>query len=155
MLQDVARGPCLLLGVRTRACAVPIEHVIETMRPLPIEALPSAPSFVLGLAIVRGAPTPVLDIGSLVGCTEARATTRFVTLDLGERYVALAVEAVLGVRTLDRGTLLELPQLLGASSEELALALGRLDDRLLLVLRTATLVPEEVWQAIHPAGSVS
>jgi purine-binding chemotaxis protein CheW len=125
------------------------------MRPLPIEALPSAPSFVLGLAMVRGTPTPVLDVGSLVGCAEPRATTRFVTLHLGDRSVALAVEAVLGVRTLDGGTLVELPPLLGASSEELALALGRLDDRLLLVLRTAKLVPEEVWQAIPSAGWVS
>ena len=33
----------LLCRVRTRLCAFPVQHVIETMRPLPIEALGELP----------------------------------------------------------------------------------------------------------------
>jgi purine-binding chemotaxis protein CheW len=47
----------LILGVQRRMCAVPLANIIETMRPLPTEAISGAPSFVLGVAIVRGIPT--------------------------------------------------------------------------------------------------
>ena len=49
--------------------ALPLEHVVETMRPLPVEPLGDAPRFILGLSIVRGEPIPVVDVGA------ANATT--------------------------------------------------------------------------------
>src|SRR6185436_6230529 len=49
-------------------CALPLEHVEETMRPLAIEAIAGGPAFVRGLAVVRGAPIPAVD--AVVGVVE-------------------------------------------------------------------------------------
>jgi purine-binding chemotaxis protein CheW len=155
MLSVAERCPCVVLGIRTRICAIGVEHVVETMRPLPIEALPDMPPFVLGLSVVRGAPVPVVDVGRLVGCSETRDTTRFVVLRIGDRRVALAVESVLGVQRVDRARFTELPRLLGETSDDLVLSVGRLDDQLLLVLRAATVVPGDVWRAMGPRGNLS
>jgi purine-binding chemotaxis protein CheW len=86
--------------------------VVEVMRPLPLEPVIGLPTFILGLSVIRGAPVPVVDLAALTGDRRGSGTTRFVTLGLGERRVAVAVEEVLGVRALDVETLQELPPLL-------------------------------------------
>jgi purine-binding chemotaxis protein CheW len=154
--------PVLIVTAGAVSCAIPLEHVVETMRPLPIEAVAGLPSFVLGVSVIRGVPTPVVDLAALLEGASG-APGRFVTLRLGDRSAALAVLGVAGVRSLDPGQLSSLPPLLrqdagplagppGETQEEAPAgpvsALGLRDARLLLVLRTALLVPEQVWKTL-------
>jgi len=147
-MPPASTDPHLLCRVETRLCLLPLEHVLETMRPLPVEPLAGLPPFVLGLAVIRGSPTPVLDASSLLGGQRSRPT-RFITLRAGSRRVALAVDAVLDVRAVPAAALESLPPLLGMASSEVVSAIGTLDGALLLVLRAARLVPEELWPALE------
>ncbi|MDB4962355.1 MAG: chemotaxis protein CheW [Myxococcales bacterium] len=136
----------LLCHVAGRACSLPLEVVIETMRPLPIRQVPGGPPAVLGISIIRGEPTIVVDAGRILG-DHAGVPERFVTLRLGARAIALAVDSVTGVRRLQRAQLHELPPLLaGAEAIE---ALGVADQELLLALRAAHLVPDDVLRALE------
>jgi purine-binding chemotaxis protein CheW len=145
----------LLCQVGSRIIALALISVGETMRPLPIEPLNGMPPFVLGLAVIRGIAIPVIDAGRLLSpstsvCSGTAA--RFVTLRLGERTTALAVDAVLDVRSLTRAALTQVPPLLRDSQAELS-SIGALDAELLLVLQAARLVPEMVFSAIGPSGA--
>jgi purine-binding chemotaxis protein CheW len=122
------------------------------MRPLPVEPLTGMPPFVLGLSIIRGAPTPVVDAGTLLGMADTERATRFVTIKVRERRAALAVGAIIGVRALPMRSLEELPPLLREASADVVAAIGTLDSDLLLVLRSACTVPESVWTALDTAG---
>lgn len=148
-----ARGrvASLVCQVATRICALPLGAVIETMRPLPIEPLAGAPDFIAGMAIVRGEPVPVVDAARLLGAGAGRPR-RFVTLRGGPRPVALAVDAVLGVRTIAADRFVELPALAGAAAGEVIAAIGALDARLLVVLEAARLVPDVVFALIEGAA---
>lgn len=130
----------LLCRVGSRLCAMPLAHVIETMRPLPIEAVADAPGFVRGLSIIRGAPVPVVDGAALVGA-DASEPTRFVTMKVKDRQVALAVDAVLEVRSLPAESLQDLPPLLRDAEPHIVSAIGVLDADLLLVLESGRLIP--------------
>jgi purine-binding chemotaxis protein CheW len=142
------RQALLICRVGSRLCGIPLEHVLETMRPLPVESLGNAPGFVDGLSLIRGRPTPVIDAARLLGAaTEQKARGRYVTLRLGERCAAFAVDSVLGVRQIDLAELGELPPLL-REHNELVAALGAIDHELFLVLERALLVPEAVWAAL-------
>ena len=131
----------LLCRVGGRLCALPIEYVAETMRPLSIEQTPGTPSFVRGLSIIRGAPVLVLDIGELIGAVVERPT-RFVTVKTGNRLVALVVDCVVGVRPIPTSVLQDLPPLLRDAADEVVSTIGSLDAELLLVLHGARLVPD-------------
>jgi purine-binding chemotaxis protein CheW len=145
----------LVCRVGSRLCGLPLSHVVETMRPLPIEPLPHLPSFVDGLALIRGRPIPVLDARRLLGADgEPGARTRFVTLELAERSAALAVDAVLGVRSIDVAALAQLPALLRNAQNDLVAALGTLDHELLVVLERSRLLPEAVWAALATEAAV-
>ena len=137
----------LIVQVQAGSCALPLMHVTETMRPLPIESIACALPFVRGISIIRGAPTPVVDLGVLLGTSDG-APGRFVTLRLGGRQVALSVNAVEGIRALDALTLQRLPPLLHGVSQEIIEAIGTLDEQMLIVLRSGWQLPESVWQAV-------
>ena len=142
----------LVCRIGSRVAAIPLALVSETMRPLPIEPLAEMPPFVLGVAIVRGAPVPVIDTARLVGVTESNPT-RFVTVKCDERTLALSVDAVLGVRAVGEQTLTALPNLLNEGNADVIAAIGAVDRALFLVLETTHLVPEATWSAIADFGA--
>lgn len=81
-----------------RRLALPVDRVIETMRPLPIDAD--------GTAQIRGERCRVLDAAALLGLPPGRSR-RFVVVRDGDRRAALAVEAVLAVEPVDGGAPVE------------------------------------------------
>ena len=147
--EDSATVTSLLCRVRERLCSLPLEHVVETMRPLPVQSLAGAPAFVLGMSIIRGAAIPVVDVGLVLGTDDPPKPTRLVTVRSGENQVALSVEEVLGVRELTLTSLRGLPPLLGEAAADVVYAIGTLDTNLLFALQAARIVPDSVWQAIR------
>lgn len=139
----------LLVRSRSYLCAIPMEHIVETMRPLPVEPIDGIPKFVLGLSIIRGLPLPVIDLGALVGGGAGDSSDRVVTVRVADRKVALAVEGVIGLVRLDVARLQSLPPLLKEASADVINAIGTLDSQLLIVLNTGRIVPQELWQAIE------
>jgi purine-binding chemotaxis protein CheW len=136
-------GSALICRAGRVLCALPVGALVETMRPLPLEQLPGAPPSVIGTAVVRGTPLPVVDIGRLLG-DQASGIGRYVVVRAGAHRVALAFAEVLGFRQMDKAKLDELPPLLGAASSVAVAALGTLDGALLLLLKAASVVPEDL-----------
>lgn len=134
----------LLVQIAARTYGIELRHVVEVGPPLSIEPLSEAPSFVRGVARIRGEPTLVVCLASLLG-DDPGSIRRFVMLRLERGVVALAVADVLGVRSLAEVTLRALPSLAGGVNAERVEAVGHLDAALLVVLRAARLVPEDVF----------
>ena len=154
MSRDSFSNPYLLFRSRTRVGALALADVREVMRPLPVEQVAGAPALVMGVAVVRGIPSPVIDAAHLLadpGDLRADRTppTRFISLRLGARGLCLAVDAVLDVRPLPQEKLHRTPPLLDASESGTLALLGTVDQELLAVLNTARLVPEAVWSALQ------
>jgi purine-binding chemotaxis protein CheW len=148
-MPSAERNPALIVTVGRRACAIGLQHVAETMRPHSIETMSGLPEFVRGVSVIRGAPIPVVDLKALLEDGENSAVYgRFVTVKVGERRVALAVDGVVGLRDLDPAQIGELPPLLRDVDADLVEAIGTCDAQLLLVLRAARIVPDEVWATL-------
>lgn len=136
----------------SRLCAFPLDHVIETMRPLAIEPIRDLPPFVRGLSVIRGLAVPVVDLSVILGESDKVPASRFVLLRLGERRVAIAVSEVLGLRQFEGSTLRSFSPLLEEAFADLVTALQVRDRELLIVLESARLVPEEVWRMLDSVG---
>jgi len=128
-------------------CGFPLLHVAETMRALPLDPFPEMPAFVLGVSIVRGAPVPVINLAMLLGSHSHLPATRYVTINLGERLVAFAVESVIGVRRLVVDSTRDLPPLLSQTETGIVTAIATLDTELLLVLNGARFFHESVLES--------
>src|SRR5215213_1531126 len=79
-------------------CALRLDEVIETMRPLPTRPLAGTPPYVRGITIMRGVPAPVVDVARLLA-GEAAETARFVAVRTEHGPIAFATGPVLGIRT--------------------------------------------------------
>lgn len=137
---DAPSLPWLLCRAGARLCALPLANVVETMRMLPIEPIVGAPRSVLGLCPIRGAPVPVVDLQVLFAEPES-PRQRMVTLKVGGRIVALAVDSVLGVRSLAADASARLPPLLGEAAGDIVSAIGMLDTEFLLFLNSVRIAP--------------
>jgi purine-binding chemotaxis protein CheW len=128
-----------------RFSGLPLEHVVEVMRPLPLERVAETREFVRGMSIIRGEPVAVVDARRLLGGGEPEFGGRLVALRVGARRVALHVDEVLGVRVIAQQMLSEVPPLLGEASATRT-AIGALDGRLLELLDAARLLPAESFE---------
>jgi purine-binding chemotaxis protein CheW len=146
------RSRGLLVHAAARACLLPLGDVVETMRPQPVERLVGTPHFILGVSVVRGSAVPVVDLGAVIGTSDAGRPARFVTIRLGDRTAALAVGHVVGVRDLETALLEQMPPLLQGANADVVQAMGTLDAQLLVVLRSSRLLPEDVWTAVAAHG---
>jgi purine-binding chemotaxis protein CheW len=139
----------LLCRAGSHQFALPVSHVIETMRMLPIESLVGAPPMVRGLCIIRGAPTPVVD-SALIFDDHPTRCERLVTARTGKRTIAFATEAVVGVRSITADELEQLPPLL--SNVQTIAAVRPLDGELVFLLQIARVVPDEVLDRCTAEG---
>lgn len=76
--------------------ALPIGRVKEIANPLDIVPLPHAPPAVIGVADYRGEVVPVVDMRVRFGLppTERTRRTKWVVLNVDERFAALVVDGV-------------------------------------------------------------
>jgi purine-binding chemotaxis protein CheW len=139
----------LICRVGRLRLALPLAHVVEALRPLPVQALARAPAFVRGLSVIRDEPVPVVDTATLLGTRHDAAPRRIVVLRAGSRRVALTMDEVLGVRPFDASHQPELPALLSDSVSELVSTIATLDGGLLLALQAAFRLPDSVWEDIE------
>ena len=91
----------------------------------------------------------MVDLAKLLGGGDDSAPTRFVTVRAGARSVALSVDAVLGIRDIAPAMQTDLPPLLRDARPDIVEAVSMLaSGDLLLVLKAARLLPEEVWNLL-------
>jgi purine-binding chemotaxis protein CheW len=132
---------CLLCRIEKRVCALPLVHVLEVMRPVPLAQVASAPAFLLGLLTVRGELTPVVDVAALLDGERITRVGRFVAMHLRELRMALAVNEVLGTRSFERQLLGRVPPLLSRDAPAPE-ALAPLDAALLATLDGARVLDQ-------------
>ena len=137
----------LVFRAGTLLCALHLDEVIETMRPLATRPLAGTPPFVRGISIMRGVPTPVVDVARLLGGEQADIE-RFVAVRAERGPVAFATGAVLGIRPAAAGSpATRHTALLGGASSTLVAGVATIDAEPLLLLQSMRVVPDEVWAA--------
>jgi len=145
--EESAGSMSLVFRAGTLLCALRLDEVIETMRPLAIRPLAGTPAFVRGISIMRGVPTPVVDVARLLGGEQADIA-RFVAVRTERGPVAFATGAVLGVRPAAAGgPTTRHTALLGGASRSLVAGVATIDAEPLLLLQSMRVVPDEVWSA--------
>ena len=101
------------------------------------------------MSVIRGVPTPVVDLKALLeSCENSPSYGRVVALKCDARRVVIGVDSVVGLRNLASAQLGELPPLLRDVTTDLIESFGTLDAQLLLVLRAGRIVPDEVWATL-------
>jgi purine-binding chemotaxis protein CheW len=117
------------------AYAVPIAHVAEILKPLPITPVPRAPSVVIGVMTVRGRLVTVIDLRRRLKLRESPpdARSRILITDTGEERIGLLVDEVMQVHRLAESEI-EPRDVLGGDPQPYLAGIGRPDGAVLMLL---------------------
>ncbi len=129
---------------------VDILKVQEIIRMMPITKVPNAPSFVEGVINLRGKVIPVIDMRKRFGMKAAihDSQTRIKVMDLSGQIVGFVVDAVCEVLRITESTVEPPPAVVAGIGSEYMRGVGKLEDRLLILLDLDKLLTETELESL-------
>lgn len=115
---------------------IEIASVQEIIRATDVTPVPGAPVHVRGVINLRGKIIPVVDLRtrfSLPNCEESEAQ-RIVVVELGTKRLGMLVDSVSQVIRIPADIVEEMPEEAVAASENYIKGVGKLDNRLIIIL---------------------
>jgi purine-binding chemotaxis protein CheW len=139
-----ARGPLqvVIFSLEGKTLAVDILKVQEIIRMVEVTPVPKMPPFALGVINLRGKIVPIINIRDKLGLPEGQPTVKtcIILVRSGQQILGFLVDDVAEVYSLPRESI-EKPQSGPAwLRSDLFSGVGKLSDRLLVILDTSRLL---------------
>ena len=130
---------------------VEILRVQEINRMMDVTRVPNAPEFVEGVINLRGKVIPVVDLRRRFGMESKQhdKNTRIIVVELAGKVVGFVVDAVREVLRIPRGVTEPPPALGGSTKDDYITAVGKLDDRLLILLDLEKVLSDGELKAVR------
>lgn len=130
---------------------VEILKVQEINRMLQITKVPNSPEFVDGVINLRGRVIPVIDLRIKLGLPKKEFTknTRIVVVELSGRTVGFIVDEVSEVLRIPKDITEAPPEMVGSINSEFITSIGKLEDRLLILLNLEKILSGEEQNQIE------
>jgi len=121
---------------------VDILAVHEILRFPEITRLPNTPNFIIGVINLRGNVIPVVDVRRRFGFPRAKVTdlTRIIVIETNDKLVGLMVDNVHQVVRITQNNVDPPSELIEGVSEKYIWGIGRLKDRLIVILNLANIL---------------
>ncbi len=130
--------------------AIPILQVEEIIRYERITRVPTSAEFIEGVLNLRGRVIPVVDLRKRFGLTksEHNNASRILVVEIEDHVVGLIVDAVSEVRTIEKRQIDPPPPLGTGISAEYIYGMGKIDDRLVILLNVQKILKEDEKAAV-------
>jgi purine-binding chemotaxis protein CheW len=142
-------------GVGDEEYAVPILSVQEINRMMEITRVPQSPPFVEGVINLRGKIIPVVDLRKKFGManTEQTKDHRIIVVEVQNRVIGFTVDRVSEVLRISRDVVDTAPQMVTGVDIDYVDGVGKLDDRLLILLSLTRLFAMDEIDSVVEAAS--
>ncbi|MBF0482879.1 MAG: purine-binding chemotaxis protein CheW [Desulfovibrionaceae bacterium] len=129
---------------------VDILKVQEIIRTMEITKVPRAPQFVEGVINLRGKVIPIVDLRGRFGMDPRNhdSQTRIIVVELNAMIVGFVVDAVSEVLRIPADTVVPPPSIVAGIDSEYISGIGKLEDRLLILIDLEKLLSAEEHEAI-------
>jgi purine-binding chemotaxis protein CheW len=129
---------------------IDILKVQEIIRTMEITKVPRAPEFVEGVINLRGKVIPIIDLRRRFGMEPRKHDnqTRIVVVELLGMIVGFVVDSVSEVLRIPADTVVPPPAIVSGLDSEYISGVGKLDDRLLILIDLEKLLSSDEQKAI-------
>lgn len=133
---------------------VDILAVQEIIRMHEITCVPNAPHFVEGVINLRGKVIPVIDLRKRLGLPERDydKSTRIVVVEINGKIIGFIVDSVSEVMRIPRSITEAPPKMIGGVESEYITSVGKLDNRLLILLDLTKILSAQERTALTEAN---
>lgn len=135
--------------------AIPILSVQEINRMMEITRVPQSPQFVEGVINLRGKIIPVVDLRQRFGMppAERNGDNRIIVVEVSGRVIGFTVDRVNEVLRIESGIVEPAPAMVASLDSDYVQGVGKLPDRLLILLELGNLFRGEELESIEKAAS--
>jgi len=132
-------------GIGEEEFGIDILKVQEIIRTMAIAKVPNSPPYVEGVINLRGKVIPVIDLRSRfnMGYRSHDNHTRIIVLELHGMIIGFVVDEVSEVLRIQSNTVEPPPPVVSGIESEYIKGVGKLDNRLLILLDLEKLIPVE------------
>jgi purine-binding chemotaxis protein CheW len=122
-----------------------ILSVREVIRIKEITKLPKAPDFVTGVINLRGDVIPIIDLRKKFGLSfrEYSEMTRVIVVEVERKLMGMVVDSVSHVIRIGQDQIVPPPTLVGGISADYIRGVGKLDERLIVLLNIGKILTSE------------
>lgn len=134
---------------------IEILNIKEIIRMVPVTRVPRAPEFIEGVVNLRGQIIPIVDLRKRMGFPGAERTQqcRIIVIMIAQQLVGFVVDSVAQVLRLDKKSIEPPPPVVARISTEYIRGVGKLDDRLIILLNFDKLISTQDQQALQKLSS--
>jgi purine-binding chemotaxis protein CheW len=145
---------CVGFQVGEQEYAFRIEQIQEIVNLGKLTRLPQVPSFLEGVANLRGSIIPVVNLRLLLGLErrEADADTRTIVVNVGARIMGCVVDRVSQVMRIPEESILPAPETVTGGDASYVQGFARIDDRLIILLDIGQMLDPVRWQIAGTDG---
>ena len=152
--QATAEGDLLQLvsfEVGEEEYAVPILSVQEINRMMQITRVPQSPAFVEGVINLRGKIIPVIDLRKRFGLSKLENSddVRIIVVEIATRVIGFTVDRVNEVLRINANIVEPPPAMVCGMDTDYVQGVGKLDDRLLILLHLEKLFTADEFAEIE------
>ncbi len=132
-----------------------IADVREVLKMVKVTPLPRSLDFVEGVINLRGEVIPVIDLRKRFGLKEVERTdsSRIIIVEVETRMVGLIVDSVSEVIRLPNDHIQDSPDQVAGRHTDLILGVGKIKDRLLIILNLNKILSTEEQIALNDLAS--
>ncbi|WP_428304694.1 chemotaxis protein CheW [Lacipirellula sp.] len=154
---DLARenGQFLTFTLQNEEYGIEILQVQEIKGFSKITPIPNAPPFVRGVMNLRGTVVPIIDLRARFSMTEKEYDqfTCIVVVNVVNRVVGLVVDTVSDVLSIPTDSIADPPELASLENASCITGMGKLGERIVMLLDTARLVSPENFSALQVSAA--
>ena len=134
--------------------AVDILNIQGINRMVEITKVPNTPDYIKGIINLRGIIIPLIELRSRLGMPpkEHDKDTRFIVVEIAQKVIGFIVDSVSEVLRISRSICEPPPATVKGVNSEYITAVGKLEDRLLIMLDLEKILTEE---ETHELASIS
>ena len=146
--QDGGLLQLVTFAISDEEFGIDILRVQEIIRMMEITKVPNSPPSVEGVLNLRGKVIPVIDLRRRFGMPhrDHDRQTRIIVVEISEKVIGFVVDGVSEVLRIASSTVEPPPSVVGGVESEYIKGIGKLENRLLILLDLDTLLSnEEMW----------
>ena len=149
MASAADNGQFLTFTLQNEEYGIEILKVQEIKGFSKITPIPNAPPFVRGVMNLRGTVVPIIDLRARFSMTEKDYDqfTCIIVVNVGTRVVGLVVDTVSDVLNIPNDSIADPPELASVGDSSCITGMGKLGERIVMLLDTGRLVGVEALPA--------
>jgi len=143
--------------VASEEFAIPILSVQEINRMMQITRVPQSPGFIEGVINLRGKIIPVMDLRKRFNVEPSTDTSasRIIVVEVASRVIGFTVDRVNEVLRIKSNIVEPPPSMVSGVDSEYVQGVGKLDDRLLILLNLDRLFSDEDLTRVDQATNAA